>query len=100
MKHLIRKKIRKEMNRSGKAQCDICRNKHILIRHHIDGHNIPNAEHSSNIANICDNDHRLIHEGKIIIEKWFVTSNGRELLWHYANETSFSGQNSKPHIIG
>lgn len=88
------------MNRSGSLVCPICKEKHILVEHHINGREILNANQPFNIANICSNCHNEVHHGKIVIEGWFSTSNGRELLWHYSNELSLSGQDSKPHIIG
>jgi hypothetical protein len=100
MRSRLRIKTLKAMNRSGKQTCPICLQKSILIEHHINGHDIPNPEHPSNKAYICDNDHRLIHEGKIILEGNFKTTNGIELFYHYAGEESFSGQDAQPYIIG
>jgi len=100
MRSKLRIKTRKAMNRSGKEICPICKEHHILIEHHINGHDIPNPEHPSNKAYICDNDHRLIHEGKIVLEGNFKTTKGIELFWHYADEESFSGRDAQPYIIG
>ena len=99
MRYPIRKKIRKEMNRSGTQVCPICNEKHILVEHHINGRDIPNPHHPSNIANICSNCHTRVHHGIIVIEQWATTTLGKELLWHYEHDISFSGQNAKPYIM-
>lgn len=93
-------RVKKVINRSGKNYCNICQQKRILVDHHICGRDIPNYNHPSNRADICSNCHADVHYGKIIIEGWFTTSNGKELLWHYKEEESFSGRDAKPHIIG
>ena len=95
----IRKKIQKKINRSGKATCPICNNHEILSEHHLEGRDIPQPNHPSNIANLCSNCHRKIHEGIIIIEGWFNTTNGLELLWHSKKEESFTGKKTTPYII-
>jgi hypothetical protein len=99
MRYRIKKETRKAMNRSGTQECPICHTQCLLIEHHINGRNIPNPNHASNLAYICDNDHRLIHEGKIIIEGYFQTTDGLKLLWHSADKESFSNRDSKPYII-
>lgn len=99
MRKIIAEKTRKIMNRSGTQECPICHEQHLLIIHHINGRDIPNANHPSNLAYICDNDHRLIHEGKILLEGYFQTTGGLKLLWHLVDDKSFSGRDSKPYII-
>lgn len=83
-----------------KIACPICNEKTILVEHHIKGREIHNSEHPSNKVNICSNCHRLIHEGIIIIEGWFSTSNGIKLFWHKKGEKSFTGQAANPPIYG
>jgi len=100
MRNKLRIKTRKLMNRSGNNICPICNTTNILCEHHIQGRKISNANHFSNIANLCSNCHRKVHEGIIVLEGNFQTTNGIELLWHYNNDQSFSGQNIKPYIIG
>lgn len=93
------KKGRKQMNRSGKCHCQICDQQEFMEEHHIEGRDIPNAEHPSNKANICPNCHRKVHEGVIIIEGNFMTTQGYELLWHYKDEDGFTGEDKTPYII-
>ena len=89
----------KKQNRSGKKICPICKRNEILIEHHIEGRNVPNANHSSNLAYICDNDHRKVHEGLIVIERWVMTTEGMELIWHEKGEDNFTGSEAKPYQI-
>lgn len=95
----IPKRVRKILNKSGKNPCNICNVVNILQEHHISGRNIPNPNHPSNLCAICSNCHTKVHHGQIIIEKWVQTSEGKELLWHSVDGNSFSGCDSKPHII-
>lgn len=95
----MKKRIRKIFNRSGNGKCNICKKSEILVEHHIEGRDIPNANHPSNIVSICSNCHRLVHEGEVVIEKWIMSTSGHELLWHKKGEPSFSGQDSTTYII-
>jgi len=99
MKYIIKKATRRKINRSGQYPCQICNKPLILVEHHINGRNIEKYNAWWNLTNICDNCHRLTHEGKIIIEKWVSTTAGRKLLWHYKNEESVTGQDSTPYLI-
>jgi len=93
------RKATKEKNISGEALCQICCKKHFLVTHHIRGRDIHDPNHSSNLADICPNCHQNVHMGKVIIEGWFMTTNGLELFWHENTEESFTGENIIPHII-
>lgn len=95
----VKKKNRKIVNRKGIEFCDICKKKNILHGHHINGRDIPNANHISNIANLCPTDHMEVHYGNIIIEKWVMTSIGRELIWHKKGESSLTGEDSTPPLL-
>jgi len=99
MRNRISHKKQHVINRSGSKNCDICECKEILETHHIEGRKIPNFNHSSNLCSICPNCHTKVHHGKIIIEKWMKTTNGLKLFWHSGKEESFSGIDSKTHII-
>ena len=96
---MIPKRLRKIKNSSGIANCTICNVKTFLVEHHINGKKIPNYDEDWNRTSICDNCHRLIHEGQIIIEGWFTTTNGRKLLWHQKGEKGITDNVSSPHII-
>lgn len=80
--------------------CDICNEPTILVEHHISGREIPNANHPSNIANVCSNCHMNVHSGLIIIERWSLNTCGRFLAWHKRGSESLTGQDSSPYQIG
>ena len=90
---------RKKENKSGKRPCKICNKVTILQTHHILGRSIPNSNHPSNLADICPTCHNEIHWGELIVERWVMTSNGLELIWHKKGEESVTGSDSTPHII-
>lgn len=94
------KKARKKKNISGKASCDICGAIEYLEEHHINGRKVVNPDSPNNIACICPNCHTKVHMGDIIIEKWVLTTKGKELICREKNEPSITGQDSKPYIIG
>jgi len=96
----VKKSSKKKMNKSGNMPCDICHDKRILEIHHIRGRKIPNYDHPSNCCYLCPNCHDDIHHGLIVIEDWVSSSNGKELIWHSVDETSFTGKDAKPYIIG
>jgi hypothetical protein len=89
----------KQLKSSGISRCEICKNPNILITHHINGREIPNANHSSNLANICANCHNEIHYGRIIVEKWVMSTGGPILFWHKKGETSITGEDSTPNLL-
>jgi len=94
------KKNKKLKMKDFNQRCFVDKNyQGLLDRHHINGRDIPNWDADWNVVYVSPNTHRLIHEGKIIIEGWFTTTSGRELIWHYNNEESISGRDSIPHII-
>jgi len=90
-----RKNIRKMM-RSGTQKCPISDYVGPLVEHHINGREVRNAEGAWNKVWLSPNMHDLVHLGKIQIEGWFMTSSGRELLWHNSNDESITGTNSEP----
>jgi len=92
-------KSRRISNQSGKNLCQVCNEPHILQTHHILGRDIPNPNHPSNLVDICANCHGYIHWGKIIIERWVMTSSGKKLMWYKEGEESFTGDKAVPHII-
>ena len=95
----LKTKTRKRMNRSGKALCPICKQPEFLVEHHFDGRDVPGWNRASNKANICSNCHRRVHEAEIVIEGWFMTSEGVQLIWHKKGEESFTGQERTPYVI-
>ena len=89
------------MNRSNTCKCDVCSTTDILVSHHINGRKIVRPNHVSNITNVCCNCHRKIHEGIIILEGWFNTTDGLKLLWFLNDDKnkSFSGKEIQTYVI-
>jgi heterodisulfide reductase subunit B len=95
----VNRENRKTINKSGTAICRICKNNDFLHTHHIQGRNILNSEHFSNLVDICPSCHNKVHMGEIIVERWVMTSDGIDLMWHKKGEDSFTGENASPHLI-
>jgi uncharacterized protein YlaI len=91
----MNRKLRKELINTGTQFCQICDEQHILVEHHIEGRKIPNPNHHSNLSYICDNCHRKVHKGIIIIEGYFMTTSGLELIWHFNDEESFTNSDKE-----
>jgi CRISPR/Cas system-associated protein Cas10 (large subunit of type III CRISPR-Cas system) len=90
---------RRKLNSTGLEKCEICETQTILVQHHIRGRDIPNANHSSNLANICPNCHSMVHNGIIIIEDRLMTTDGKKLIWHHYKEPSLTGNDAKPWLF-
>lgn len=95
----VKKKTRKAKNISGKAPCQICGETCYLDTHHIEGREIPNADHPSNLVDLCPNCHRKVHCADIIIEQWVMTFDGKELIWRTKDGESFTGYDSEVHLF-
>lgn len=94
---MSKKAVRKAC-RSGNEKCLICESQCRLVEHHINGRDIHNWDRPSNVSWICPNCHDLVHAGDIVIEGWFMTTKGRELLFHRNGEKSLTGFTSSPPI--
>ena len=92
---MSKKNIRK-YKRSGNDKCEICETKTPLQEHHIKGRDIPDYNNISNRIWCCPTCHDRIHVDLIVIEGWFNTSQGRELLWHNNDELSITGKKISP----
>jgi 5-methylcytosine-specific restriction endonuclease McrA len=92
-------KQRRQQNRFGKP-CQICNELRILVDHHLEGRDFNGYNQGWNRASICDNCHRDVHSNLIIIEGWFQTTSGRQLLWYRAEESGLTGQACHPPFLG
>jgi len=92
---MAKQAIRKSM-RSGHAVCPISNYQGPLVEHHINGRDVKDAEGEWNRVWVSPNVHDMIHMGKVIIEGWFTTTSGRELIWRHSEEESITGEDSKP----
>ena len=75
--------------------CEICNTKDILTDiHHIKSKSKEGENELYNKAELCPNCHRLVHQGKIIFEGRFLTTdcklNETELIWRVNNESSIT----------
>lgn len=92
------KKATRKAHRSGTRQCPICERICSLVEHHIHGREIRRANEAFNISWICPTCHDEVHLGEIIIEGWYKTTSGRELVWRYKNEPPKLDEGAKPHL--
>ena len=93
------KKSIKKKNISGKAICQICNNIDYLEQHHINGHDIPNADSKFNIIDICACCHKKIHVGDIIVEGHYLSTEGWNVIWHKKGEESITNNDSSPFLF-
>jgi len=72
-------------------QCNICGLSEITLdKHHIQSVSEGGTNDNSNIADICPNCHRKVHSGLLVIEGWFLTTDGMKLLHHNIDEISIT----------
>lgn len=91
----MNRRLRRQLNATGKQPCEVCLEQQILVQHHILGRQIDRAHEHSNLANVCSNCHVKIHKGEIIIEKRAMTTNGYVLLWHKKTAESITGEDAQ-----
>lgn len=81
--------------------CDVCTNQvNSTDKHHIISSSLGGSNDKHNIAKVCPNCHRDIHSGLVILEGWFLTSNGFQLIWHYNTDQSITDHKPDCYIIG
>lgn len=72
--------------------CEICnKNYPTLDNHHIQSRSKGGSNQKWNIAEICQNCHKSVHLGLIILEGRFNTTNGNKLIWRKFNNESITG---------
>ena len=90
---------------SGRQSCEICGRRDSLDLHHMRGRDIPNPDSPHNTVSLCKICHSHCHiESKegyrlIVIEGWFNSTTGRELIWRHGNEESITGQECIPPLL-
>lgn len=92
------KKAFRKLMRSGTKTCPISGYVGSLVEHHINGRDIKGAEEDWNKVWVSPNVHDKIHDGSIIIEGWYSTSDGRTLIWRCKDQESITGTSSTPPI--
>lgn len=75
-------KALKAYRRSGFKVCAICSKVGMLERHHINGRKLNKAHSKWNVCDMCPNCHSDTHLGNLVVEGWFNTSDGYQLIWH------------------
>jgi thiamine kinase-like enzyme len=68
----------------------------ILVEHHINGRKVRRANENWNIAWVCASCHDDVHAGNVIIEGWYSTSAGRELVWRRKGELPKLNDGAQP----
>lgn len=73
-------------------KCDIegC-NENGYHKHHIVSRCYGGTNDKHNLCKLCPNHHYEVHNGNLIIEGWFMTTEGMKLLSHLNNETTITG---------
>jgi len=68
-------------------KCEICELENIrLHRHHIQSKSKGGKNNSNNLCYLCPNCHTKTHDGDIIIEGKFDSTNGKILIWRNKSE--------------
>jgi DNA-directed RNA polymerase subunit RPC12/RpoP len=79
-------------------RCPLCGEKRMLVEHHIHGREIPGKNCLWNRCYICPSCHDEVHAGKIILEGYLQTSDGKKLIFHKADEDPVANEGAKPPI--
>lgn len=78
-------------------KCEICKSGFLTDIHHIQSRSKKGKNQLFNLCELCPNCHRLVHDGVIILEGRFTTSdcklNETELIWRYNNYNSITNNN-------
>lgn len=84
-------------------KCEICGLKLLTDIHHIQSRSLGGSNKPYNKCELCPNCHRLVHEGKIILEGRFLTSDcligQTELIWRQSNHESITNSNPDTYIF-
>ena len=95
------RKGERKSNRSGTRDCPVCKNRRLLVEHHIHGREIgKDWDKGWNRAWICAACHDDIHSGKVFLEGWVTTTRGKELIHHKAGEENKYFPAAKPNLYG
>ena len=92
------KKNLKAFARSAQRSCDVCKHYFPLVRHHLNGREIPKYDEPFNVAEVCPNCHQDIHSGEVVVEGWMQTSVGRELIWRNKNSDPVTDRSCTPYL--
>ena len=79
-------------------KCAICQN-NAHHKHHIISKSKGGKNDKWNLVEVCGSCHAEIHQGNIIVEGKFMTTNGLELVWHKKGEESLTGSSPEVFLI-
>lgn len=82
---------RQQIKKLHDGQCLFCKEDDYTI---LDAHRIvPGTEggeyHNENILTVCANCHRLIHSGSIVIDRKYLSTNGKLIVHYWRGEEEF-----------
>lgn len=80
-------------------KCNICNSLNFIDEHHITSRSKDGTNDKWNIAKLCSNCHRRVHEGSIIIEGFFLTTSGRKLIWRESKDGTITNNQPSVHLI-
>ncbi|NCO32085.1 HNH endonuclease, partial [bacterium] len=69
-------------------KCQICKINDYQNKHHIISKSKGGKNGKNNICYLCSNCHFNVHKNNIIIEGFFLTTEGYQLIFHKKNEES------------
>ncbi len=90
----------RQARRSGTSCCDVCGRTARLVEHHIHGREVKNWTGAWNVSWVCPTCHDRVHAGDVIIEGWFQTTAGRELVHRLKGEAPKLTAGAQPHLYG
>jgi hypothetical protein len=93
---MTKEAVRKS-KRTGASACDICGKIRSLVEHHIHGREVRGWNGSWNLAWLCPDCHEDVHLGEKVIEGWFQTDAGKELVWRLKGEAPKLAAGAMPH---
>jgi hypothetical protein len=84
--------------RSGSMRCPICNEPRLLVEHHIHGRDIIEKNRLWNRCWICASCHDEVHSGKIVLEGWISTTEGKNLIWRTQIEAPIANDGAMPKL--
>jgi uncharacterized protein YlaI len=93
---MTKEAVRKS-KRIGDAACDLCGKVRTLVEHHIHGREVRGWNMAWNVTWVCPDCHEDVHLGEKVIEGWFGTVTGRELIWRLKGEAQKLAEGAMPH---
>ena len=78
-----------------KTICEICENgvEIFMEHHHINSRSKGGTNEQHNLATICNQCHKKVHHGLLIIEGRFNSTHGNIIVWRNWNDPSVTGRN-------